>query len=104
MDNETTATAGEAAATDITATHCGARSVVTKLPESGPIPCPDPDCGGEVREADVAVRWNRLRVEDGKVYATCGDGDWAADDPRWVCDRTGWAVLFDFDIQVEDYS
>src|SRR5215207_4626917 len=84
-------------------THRGEGCFVTELPADGEIPCPAKDCTGHVVEQDIATRWNRLRVEDGKIYAACGDGDWAADDPRWVCSDTGWQVFMPPGTEVEDY-
>jgi hypothetical protein len=78
------------------------RTIKTLPKRDGEIRCPYPDCCiGVVVEVDVAVRWNRLTIEDGEVRASTA-GDYSFErrteedgGPGFMCDTCLRGVHFD---------
>jgi hypothetical protein len=72
----------------------------------GVILCPDETCPGEVKENDVAVRWNGLRVaSDGTVRASTGESSWETDaEVPYQCDTCLCQVEMPPDFEITSWD
>lgn len=75
-----------------------------RLDDDGTILCPDATCDGDVKEQDVAVRWNRLVLRDGIVTAATGDADFEQDKGQpYLCDRCMCTVEMPNGFEISDW-
>lgn len=70
--------------------------------EDVPLICPDPGCGGQVVEVDLAMRWNSLRVVQsswGQPYLhTYTDNDFTFEQREsepFICDKCLREITFE---------